>query len=142
MSTKKAQNYPFSESPKTRHRFESIALIDDNTLDLFINETILKAAGIAKNVTVHSKPADFINQLINTKRLSDVPELIFLNLEMTRLKNFDFLNEFASLSDFIRNKCKIVIITAQPILKIVSNTSIVRYLQKQLDVFQLKEFMP
>ncbi|MBK7573077.1 MAG: hypothetical protein IPI10_16210 [Bacteroidetes bacterium] len=48
MSTKKAQNYPFSESPKTRHRFESIALIDDNTLDLFINETILKAAGIAK----------------------------------------------------------------------------------------------
>ncbi|MBK7573076.1 MAG: hypothetical protein IPI10_16205 [Bacteroidetes bacterium] len=76
--------------------------------------------------------------MINTKRLSDVPELIFLNLEMTGLKNFDFLNEFASLSDFIRNKCKIVIVTAQPILEIVSNTSIVRYLQKPLDVFQLQ----
>jgi len=111
-------------------------------LDLFINETILKAAGIAKNVAVHSKPADFINQLINTERLSEVPELIFLNLEMAGLKNFDFLKEFASLSDFIRNKCKIVVITAQPILKIVANTSIVRYLQKPLDVFQLKEFMP
>ncbi len=142
MSTKKAHNYPFSDSPKTRHRFESVALIDDNTLDLFINETILKAAGIAKNVSVYSKPADFINQLINAERLSDVPELIFLNLEMTGLEKFDFLSEFSSLSDFIRSKCKIVVITAQPILKLVSNTSIVRYLQKPLDVFQLKEFLP
>ncbi len=142
MPTKKVYNYPFSDSPSPRHRFESIALIDDNTLDLFINETILKAAGIAKNVSVHSKPADFINQLINTERLSDVPELIFLNLEMSGLENFDFMKEFSCLSDFIRSKCKIVVITAQPIVKLLSNTSIVRYLQKPLDVFQLKEFLP
>ena len=124
------------------YRFETIVLIDDNTLDLFINETILKASGIAKNVIVQSLPVDFINQLINTERLSDVPEIIFLNLEMDGLKNFDFLSEFAELSDFIRNKCKIVIITAQPVVRLLSNTSIVRYLQKPLDVFQLKEFLP
>lgn len=142
MATKKVHNYPLSEAPKPRNRFESVALIDDDTLDLFINETILKAAGIAKNVSVHSNPAKFINQLVNTERLSDVPELVFLNLEMFGLANFDFLSEFAALSDFIRNKCKIVIISSQPIVKAISNTSIVRYLQKPLDVFQLKEFLP
>ena len=142
MSTEKVHNYPFSESSQPRHRFENIVLIDDDTVDLFINETILKAAGIAKNVSVYSKPADFINQLINAERLSDVPELIFLNLQMRGLQNFDFMTEFNSLSDFIRNKCKIVVITTHPIVKLISNTSIVRYLQKPLDVFQLKEFLP
>ena len=142
MSTEKVHNYPFSESSKPRHRFESIVLIDDDTVDLFINETILRAAGISKNVVVLSHPQDFINQLINTERLSEVPELVFLNLQMRGLENFDFLGEFSLLSDFIRSKCKIVIITAQPIVKLLSNTSIVRYLQKPLDVFQLKEFLP
>ncbi|MFZ7116127.1 MAG: response regulator [Bacteroidota bacterium] len=142
MSTEKVHTYPFSESSKPRRRFENIVLIDDDTVDLFINETILRAAGISKNVKVISNPADFINQLVNTERLSDVPELIFLNLQMSGLQNFDFMSEFSTLSDFIRNKCKIVVITAQPIVKLLSNTSIVRYLQKPLDVFQLKEFLP
>ena len=142
MSTEKVHNYPFSESTKPRPRFENIVLIDDDTVELFINETILKAAGISKNVKVLSNPADFINQLVNTERLSDVPELIFLNLQMNGLQDFDFMSEFSSLSDFIRNKCKIVVITAQPIVRSISNTSIVRYLQKPLDVFQLKEFLP
>lgn len=142
MTTKKAHTHPYPASPKQRHRFECVVLIDDNTMDLFINETILKAAGIANKVKSQSKPADFIKQLIATERLSDVLELIFLNLEMTGLENYDFLGEFALLSDFIRNKCKIVVITAHPSVKLLSNTSIVRYLQKPLDVFQLKEFLP
>jgi two-component SAPR family response regulator len=142
MSTEKVHNYPFSESSQPRHRFENIVLIDDDTVDLFITETILRAAGISKNVKVLSSPSDFINQLINTERLSDVPELIFLNLQMPSLQDFDFMGEFNTLSDFIRNKCKIVVITSQPIVKLLSNTSIVRYLQKPLDVFQLKEFLP
>ena len=142
MSTEKVHTYTFSESSKPQRRFENIVLIDDDTVDLFINETILRAAGISKNVKVISNPADFINQLVNTERLSDVPELIFLNLQMSGLQNFDFMSEFSTLSDFIRNKCKIVVITAQPIVKLLSNTSIVRYLQKPLDVFQLKEFLP
>ena len=94
MSTEKVHNYPFSESSQPRHRFENIVLIDDDTVDLFINETILRAAGISKNVKVLSSPADFINQLLNTERLSDVPELIFLNLQMSGLQNFDFMTEF------------------------------------------------
>lgn len=142
MSTKKVHTYPFSPAPAQHERFERVVLVDDDSLELFINETILKAAGIAKTVEVLSQPKDLINQLHNTERLSDVPELIFLHLEMKGLANFDFLAEFAQLSDFIRSKCKIVVITSQPVLRLLSNTSIVRYLQKPLDVFQLKEFLP
>ena len=142
MSTEKVSNYPHPESSKPRPRFESIVLIDADTVELFINETILRAAGISKNVSVQSSPAKFINQLINTERFSDVPELLFLNLQMSEMENFDFVGKFNLLSDFIRNKCKIVIITELPTAKLLINTSVIRYLQKPFDVFQLKEFLP
>lgn len=142
MSTKKVHNYPFSPVPSKHERFDRVVLVDDDSIELFIIETILKASGISKSVEVLSQPQELINQLHNTERLSEVPELIFLHLEMVGLTSFDFLGEFAHLSDFIRSKCKIVIITSQPIVKLLSNSSIVRYLQKPLDVFQLKEFLP
>lgn len=142
MSIEVIHNYPASTAPASGHRFERIVLLDDNTLELFIYETILKAAGIANTVHISSDPFELFDQLQNTERLSLIPELIFINMEMKGLKDFNFLTEFANLSDFIRSKCKLVIITSQSVIHLMSNLSIVRFLQKPIDVFQLKEFLP
>ncbi|MFN8165248.1 MAG: response regulator [Bacteroidia bacterium] len=145
MSTKKAQSLPYSPQPKAGPRFERVVVIDGNTLDLFINETILRAAAIAKTVTVASKAQHILSELQNAERLSEVPELIFFDLEMEGMTGFDFLDQFSKLSDFIRNKCKLVVITgsssADDRQRALSNPSVVRYLRKPLDVFQLKEFL-
>lgn len=86
-----------------------------------------------------------INFLNNVTRLSDVPELIFLNLDMPNDGGFRFLEEFNNLSDFIRSKCKIVVTTTaldqDTKHKVLMNPSVVRYLVKPLDVFQLKDFI-
>ena len=142
MSIEVIHNYPASNAPTSGQRFEHIVLLDDNTIELFIYETILKAAGIANTVQISSDPSELIDQLQNTEKLSLIPELIFINIEMHGIRGINFLAEFALLSDFIRSKCKLVIITSQPNVRLISNLSIVRYLQKPIDVFQLKEFLP
>ena len=142
MSTKTIHNYPTSPAASSAQRFERIVLLDDNSIELFIYETILNAAGIANTVQISSDPFELIDQLQKTEKLSLIPELIFINIEMNGIRNFDFMGEFALLSDFIRSKCKLVVITSQPVVRLMSNLSIVRYLQKPVDLFQLKEFLP
>src|SRR5438105_1674037 len=115
MSTKKIQSPARHETPgrmQLQPKFERVLLIDDNDIDLFINETIINSIKLSKEVKRELSADSAILTLKNADRLSDVPELIFLDLKMNGVDGFSFLEEFNKLSDFIRNKCKIVVITS------------------------------
>ncbi|MFN8145477.1 MAG: response regulator [Bacteroidia bacterium] len=126
-------------------RFNKVIVVDSSPVDLFISETILNALHVAREVKKQMHQSEVINFLQNVTRLSDVPELIFLNLDMPQQDGFIFLEEFNKLSDFIRNKCKIVVTTTnldqETKHQVLMNPSVVRYLVKPLDVFQLKDFI-
>ncbi len=141
MSSNKEHNSPFSSAPSQRVQLQLAVLIDDVSQELFIHETILRASGIAKKITVVQDPSQFIHSLQNTERLSDVPEAIFINKEMKSISITDFLTDYNHLSDFIRNKCLLILITDQPIIKSIEPKGKIKYLPKPIDVFQLKEFI-
>ena len=146
MSTRKILNPPSEESSGRNHpRFERVWLIDDNDIDLFINETIINAVQLSREIKHNLNGQNVIRQLKNTERLSEVPELIFLDLKMKDFDGFSFLEEFNQLSDFIRSKCKIVVITSSEEkddkYRALMNPSVIRYLNKPLDVYKLKDFM-
>lgn len=126
-------------------RFNSVVLIDDNDVDLYVNETIIKVISLSKEVKKEPNPSNFINQLNDAERLSEVPELVFLDLNMKGMNGFEFLEEFSHLSDFVRNKCKIIIVTSSESSAdknhALMNSSVIRYFIKPLDVYQLKDFM-
>lgn len=141
MSTNKEHNSPFSSAPTQKVKLQLAVLIDDNSQELFIHETILRASGIAKKVSVVQVPSSFIHTLLNTERLSDIPDAIFINKEMKSISIDDFITDFNHLSDFIRNKCLLILLTDQPIVKSIEPKGKIKYLSKPIDVFQLKEFV-
>lgn len=146
MSTKKIQSKPSHQiSGKPQPRFKRIVIINESDVDLFINEALLNEISLSREIKREDSPYKVINELKQTVRLSDVPELIFLDLKMECKNGYSFLNEFRHLSDFVRNKCKIVIITSsehnEEKFRILMNPSVIRLLVKPVDVFQIKEII-
>jgi CheY-like chemotaxis protein len=136
-----------SQTRRTQPRFARIVIIDDNTVDLFIAEAIINNVKLSKEVKRELSAGVVMKQLKNAERLSEVPELIFLDLKMdkTEMDGFSFLAEFNNLSDFIRNKCKIVVVTSsidkEEKFRALMNPSVIRYFNKPLDVVQIQDFM-
>lgn len=126
-------------------RFHRAIVLDENETEHQITETILRACYVAKEVKLESDPYATIHNLHNIQRLSEVPELIFVNLNMKALEKLDFIAEFEAMSDFVKNKCKLIVLTNHEDLeekqRILMNTCVVRYLVKPLDAFQLREFI-
>ena len=146
MSIKKIQSKPSHQlSGGTQPRFKRIVIINENDLDLFINEALFHEFSLSNEVKYELNPANLINELKKADRLSEIPELIFLDLKMENIEGFSFLDEFKNLSDFVRNKCKIIIVTSQEHnedkFRILMNPSVIRLLIKPIDVFQIKDII-
>ncbi len=126
-------------------KFDRIVIIDDNDIDLFINESLLKDVKLAREVVCETNTEHVLNQLKHASRLSDVPDLIFIDLKLENKDGKSFLDEFTGLSDFIRSKCKIVITSGADSgmdrSRVLLNPNVILFLVKPLDAYQLKDII-
>ena len=95
-----------------------IMLIDDNGIDNFINEKVVKQNNFTKDVSVHSSAKSAMELLKNLDKTDEnvlfdlVPSYIFLDINMPILDGFYFLDEFELLSRKIKSRIKIVMLTS------------------------------
>jgi CheY-like chemotaxis protein len=145
MTAKKIEPIDFIPLVRPNPRFEKVMLIDDNEIDLFINGTILKAMSFSKEIHQENNPQKALRFLSNVEKLSDIPDIIFLDLNMPAMGGFEFLAEFNQLSEFVKNKCKIIVVTASPLKedkhKALMYPNVIRYFIKPLDIYHLREFI-
>jgi hypothetical protein len=146
MGTKKLMHEP--EAPESRPivRLNKVVLVDYGEINNYVTETLLRFMSIAKELIPEEKASMVIDYLKNIERLDDVPELVFLETEGRLAEIKDFLKEFSSLSDFVRSKCKLVIIAGrnsseEEKLELMQHPGIIRYFKKPLDVYQFKDFI-
>lgn len=117
-------------------RYRKVLLIDDNEIDNFINERMITSSGFSTEVIVKNSAdaaLDFLKSLTNT---SDFPEIIFLDLNMPVKDGFDFLIEYETVADAIKNFSKIVVLSSsispEDINKASTNTHVFKYVNKPL----------
>ncbi|MDF2436014.1 MAG: response regulator receiver [Bacteroidota bacterium] len=104
-----------TKAPKCKYK--TVMLIDDNEIDNFINEKLIKAYLFAENVYVHTSTKSALEFLKNLEvtlaTLPDdlIPSHILLDINMPILDGFHFLEEFEKFSDRLKEKIKIIMLT-------------------------------
>lgn len=92
------------------HKLRHILLVDDDTINNFINEKLLKKLNSADKITVALNGEEAIKFLdnINSDDENDYPDLILLDINMPVMDGFEFLEKYKNL-DF-PNKQSVIIV--------------------------------
>lgn len=114
-----------------------ILLIDDNATDNFISKKILEKYGF-QNI-IESKTSGILAlKHLNEKSLNpeELPNIIFLDINMPLVDGFMFLYEFEKLPHVVKAKTKIVILSSSDnqndIRRIVDNQFVRGFITKPL----------
>jgi len=102
-------------APATKHKI--VMLVDDNEIDNYINEKIIKGCYFSDIVYVNTSSTSAIEFLRNLSvnkdlRKDHLPSVLFLDINMPILDGFQFLEEFNKLDDEIRQYVKVAILTS------------------------------
>lgn len=130
--------------------YKAVMLIDDNSIDNFVNEKIIKMAHFASNVYVQTSVLSGLEFLKNMEVIKEysqemVPEIIFLDLNLPLVDGFQFLDEFEKFSPELKSKIKIIILTCSinpnDVERSKGYESVVDYFYKPLAVKELSKFL-
>ncbi|UII20653.1 response regulator [Fulvivirga ligni] len=90
---------------------EVVMLIDDNEIDVFINQKVLEFDQFAERIITYYSAKEALTYLAEAP-IQDIPDVIFLDLNMPVIDGFKFLEEYSTFSDQIREKVTIIVLTS------------------------------
>ena len=125
-------------------KFQKIFLVDNNKLDSFKNTRAICEQEFAEELTTFESASSVLDCLSHARRLDEIPDLVFLNIDMPGMDGHTFLEKFGALNDFTRNRCRIVMLSDRSDdterKKFLMNRSVVQYFPKQLNERMLEQF--
>lgn len=131
---------------KVQSKYKAVMLIDDNEIDNYVNEIIIKKNGFAENVYKHSGGVSSLEFFENLEILTTVskelfPSYLFLDINMPVLDGFQFLDEFINFLKSLKKEVKIVILSTSEnpidIEKASRYNEVVKFLHKPLTAMDL-----
>ena len=103
------------KEPDYKHRIAM--LIDDNEMDNFINQKIIEGTSFAKNIYVNTNgisALEFLKNILTISNMAEdrIPDIIFIDINMPAMDGFQFIDELGRLSEKIKKKIKLVLLTS------------------------------
>lgn len=122
-------------------KYESVMLIDDNTIDTFINRKLIENNGFCGRVTSYNDAREALDFLKQASE-QEWPELIFLDIMMPEMDGFAFLEAFERLDRGQKNRIKVVMLSTSDSFKDLNrankNVLVRKFLNKPLTADMLK----
>ncbi len=124
-------------SKPAENMIDLVMLVDDNDTDNFISKRIIEITKFAKRVEIKNSGKSALQYLEDNQNNPDnLPDLIFLDINMPIVDGFVFLFEFEMFPDELKKKCKVVILSSsgnkRDIEKIVDNEYVIKFITKPL----------
>lgn len=113
-------------------RYNRVMLIDDNSLDNFINKKLIETTGFASEVIICNSAEEALDHF-RTSGLNQIPDVIFLDIMMPGMDGFQFLDEFANLSETIHKSCKVIMLSTSESFKDLNRANKNRFIRKFLN---------
>ena len=111
-------------------RYERIMLIDDNIMDNFINKRLIESSGFGVNITECTSAVDALKILQTGNQL---PNVIFLDINMPEMNGFEFLDAFGKLPLTTHQCCKIIMLSTSESFKDLNRANKNRFVKKFLN---------
>lgn len=93
-------------------KLSTILLIDDDSINNFINERLIKKMDVCKDIKISMNGAEAIAFLENSHRAGHaLPELILLDINMPVMDGFEFIEAYRKLDIPEKNSVIIVMLT-------------------------------
>lgn len=126
-----------TSSKPADNMIDLVMLVDDNDTDNFISKRIIEITKFAKRVEIKNSGKSALQYLEeNQNNPSNLPYLIFLDINMPIVDGFVFLFEFEMFPEELKKKCKVVILSSsdnkRDIEKIVDNEYVIKFITKPL----------
>jgi CheY-like chemotaxis protein len=115
-------------------KYDLVMLIDDNELDNFVNKKMIEAESFAAATTIHSSALSALDYLKKNEGSPElIPGLVFLDIMMPEMDGFGFLDAFDKLSEPVRSKCRIVMLSTSDSFKDLNRANQNKYVKRFLN---------
>lgn len=107
--------------------YKLVMIVDDSSIDNFVNQKMIELNRFSEKVIAFTRAKKAFEYLIeldkNKAHPAIIPSFIFLDLNMPVMDGHEFIRQFKTLSDEIKEKCKIIVLTSSvnPIDPIIAN---------------------
>ncbi|MEQ8357933.1 MAG: response regulator [Cytophagales bacterium] len=117
-----------------------ILLIDDDATSNLINEVVIKKSNLFNSIKTVIAAESGLNYLLS--KPDNLPEVIFLDINMPEMDGWEFLDKFAELDTEIRDKIDIYMLSSSQnpddIIRAVKNPFVKDFLSKPLKLEMIK----
>ena len=94
-------------------KFETVMIIDDNMVDLYIISRMITKNNFGKNVLHYTEAEEAMKYLQEHQDdISKLPQIIFVDIYMPLMSGFEFLEAYDNLSDNLKKCCRTYIISS------------------------------
>lgn len=118
-------------------------LIDDDPISLFLTQRLIKIGGFLTAVTPFDSPVEALASLRQQLAACQLPNVIFLDLNMPVLNGWQFLEALAPHESHLRGQCRIYLLTSSvsPLdaTRAKDHALVTRLIHKPLDISELRE---
>lgn len=94
------------------HAYDKVMVVDDSEVDRFIIHRMMTINAFSREILLMPSAKAAINSLLSIQEPGEIPSLIFLDIRMPEIDGFEFLNMYSRLSDTIKKRCSVIMISS------------------------------